>query len=262
MLVRSAQVIPRRLAPVALGALLMWLGDSQTDGRETGYTKSPVHAILAILQRSLFPGNMATPYTLLDSEAVFRSGRSGESLAQTLAVYEAADENADRTFVHFQESGNQNLAGQTTAEAFRATVYAMVNAILLRTPNAIILSETAFNFGRGPAPISPAEDYREWEPTYNNVLREVFASYGKPNQLFIAETDYYIKAVQAIVGASNVWFPRGDANEFHYKALGNLVVALAYLKALRYPIRNLCLDLIPTSEVSQSYRDIAVGVVA
>lgn len=273
MLGRTVHVVPRANRPVALGGKLGFWGDSETDGRDTDETKSPVHVFTNILQRSLMPGNLVNPYSLLDTTTVYRNGASGRSLADSLAQYNLTSERLDRTFVFFQESGSQDWDGQRTPEDYGNTVDSVINAVLGNNPNATLLLSDSFNFDRGNPHTAGAgqggytnEAWRDWggqNSGHNLALRQRVAARGKPNQIFVADVDYYIKAYQAIIGKGNVWFHvANEVNWAHFKAPGNLMVALAWFKALRYPIRSLCLDGIPTSKVSQEYRDVALSLVA
>lgn len=275
MLGRGVNVVPRTNPFVPIGARPIFLGDSETDGREDDVTKSPPHVFTNILQHSLMPGNLVNPYTLLDTSTVYRSGRSGDSLADTLAHFNGLSlaNRTDRSLIFWQESGSQDQDGQRTASEFGDTVDLMLDTVLALNPNAAILTSDAFNFDRGNPHTATEgqgsyqnENFRDWggqSGGHNAELRLRFARRGKPNQLFIADVDYYIKAYAAAIGKANVYYSVWNETNFaHFKRAGNLMVALTWFKALRYPIRNLNLSGIPTAQVSQAHRDIALSLVA
>lgn len=156
-------------------------------------------------------------------------GRSGNSLAQHQAAYEA-DTFASTPWFHIQESGNQNLDGQRTASEWGDTFDTFMNLLHTDWPSALITYETAFSFGR------EGESYRNWT-TYNTELYSRVAGLGFT--VHVVDTDSYIKAADTAIGASYVWFQAGETNEYHYKGLGNFIVALAIFKTLGYNVNAL-----------------------
>jgi hypothetical protein len=235
--------------PMEMGAFLMALGDSQTGGRWTGAAKSPLHAEYRIWQTmrasGKVTGGMATPYNTIESGSnPYVSGRSGESLAQTHTHYNNVSSGTknNRTWIHFQESGDQNKDGQATASGFGDTFDAFITAIRAVTPSALISTETAFNFDRGNPHTAGAgqgsyvnENFRDWT-TYNTELRARVAAWAALGVTIpIAETDRDIKLLQTAIGKSAVWFcVYNETNFAHYKGPGNVMIALSMFKALRY----------------------------
>jgi hypothetical protein len=219
-----------------LGLRWMFLGDSQTGGRASGEVLSHVTAFRAIWDKS-FP-------TLAGEQATI-DGVSGRRLASTAEYYGGSSARTDRTWVHFQESGGQDGAGQTTAAEFGATWEAFVRKIKAESPNAIISTETAFSFGRED------ESGRDWDP-YNAVLREKLALVAKDGiKVRLAEVDRNVKALDALVGGVNVWFQSSETNAYHYKGLGNLLVALSIFDAMGYNVDALDLSGITSVTADQ-----------
>jgi hypothetical protein len=235
---------PAPASPPNIGDKWLFEGDSHNfgygDRDGTGAVvydptcKTPAHAFCRIWQ-TLGLSGPTNPYsnfsTVNESAAVYQNGFSGRSLLGTLGEYNATTGRTDRTFVHFQESGSQENDGQRTASEFGDTWDDFVDAIFANTPNAIILTETAFNFRRGPPYNS--DPGRDWTD-YNVELRARIAARSLPNQIFLCETDRDIKLLETAIGHENVWFHSGESNPYHYKAVGNLMIALGYFKALRY----------------------------
>jgi hypothetical protein len=231
--IKTAGTGPADTGRADVGLRWMFLGDSQTGGRASGEVLSHVTAFRAIWDRS-FPDKA--------NEAVHVDGQSGRHLAATEDHYESRSERGDRTWVHFQESGGQDGAGQTSAAQFGVTFEAFVRKIKAQSPNAIISTETAFSFGR------ESESGRDWGP-YNSVQRQKVEALAEDGiKVYVAEVDRDVKALDALVGAGNVWFQRDENNAYHYKGLGNLLVALSIYKALGYDVN--ALDLSGITSVS------------
>lgn len=215
----------------------MLLGDSQTGGRASGEVVSHVTAFRAIWDRS-FPA--------LANESAYVNGESGRRLQATADHYAARSERADRTWVHFQESGGQDGGGQNTAAEFGVTWEAFVRRIRAESPDAVISTETAFSFGREGIP------GRNWD-SYNAILREKAALLAQQGiTVVVAEVDRNIKALGANIGAQNVWFQSLEPNAYHYKGVGNLMVALTIFDALGYDVNTL--DLSGITSVSPEWK--------
>ena len=217
-------------------------GDSQTDGRapaESLCSSSP-EAI-----ESVWDGTSPT--------STYDSGAGGRSLLGTATAYGSYGSKSGLTWVHFQESGDQNETGQTTSAEFVATFEAFVRDIDADSPSAIISCETAFSFGR------EAEAHRNWD-TYNTALLakvSELAADGIP--VIVADVDTKIKALQTALGDNSlVWYQTGDANAYHYTALGNMMVALTVWDALGYDVATL--DLTGITDISSEYKTVALGL--
>jgi hypothetical protein len=228
----------------------MFLGDSQTAGRAPNTTilLSHVTAFEHIWDQTF--GDTATSYT---------DGFGGRVLIDTHAHYSDQEERLDRTWVHFQESGNQASVGgeQDTAAEFCDTWENFVREIKATTPNAIISTETAFNFGRGPEGSNEAN--RDWGP-YNDLMRIRAAQLEAEGiKVYIAEVDRNIKALDAIVGSGEVWLQEGETNAFHYEGLGNLMVALSVFDALGYDVNTLNMSGI--TEISSAYKAHCLNII-
>jgi hypothetical protein len=166
-------------------------------------------------------------------------GFGGRVLAGTDEYYSGRSERSNRTWIHFQESGGQG-SGQTTATEFGATFETFVRKIKAQSPNALISTETAFSFGR------EGEGGRNWDP-YNVVQRQKIEALARDGiKVYVAEVDRNVKALDAMVGAANVWFQRTEEQSYHYKDLGNLLVALSIYDALGYDVNTLDLSGITT----------------
>lgn len=240
-------------APLDLGAFWMALGDSQTGGRWTGAAKSPEHAFYRIWQTMRASGKvttgMATPYnTITSGSNPYVSGRSGESLAEHLAHYNGVSSGtkSNRTWIHFQESGNQDQDGQRTASEFGDTFDSKVTALRAGSPNALISTEDAFSFDRGNPHTAGGgqgsyvnENFRAWGESntgYNAKLRERVAYWATQGVTIpIAEVVRDIGLLQTARGKSAVWFcVYNETNFAHYKGPGNVMIALSRFKAFNY----------------------------
>lgn len=239
--------------PMALGDKWGSWGDSHNFGYGSGTCLTPYHALARIAQTKGIAGIPTNPYTNIRTSDVYQDGLSGRSLQGTLDEYNGQGERTDRTLVLFQESGGQNNAGQTTASAFGDTWDDFIDAILANTPNATIVYETAFSFGR------EAEDFRDWDP-YNTELRARVAARNLPNQIALAETDRDIKLLQAEIGAGNTWLQSNESNPYHFKSPGNLMIALSIFKALRYSIVLADLADIGTGVVSSDWQQVCLDI--
>lgn len=222
--------------PIALGTVWETRGDSQTDGRETETTAiSPMTCFEIIYNDS---GLGSTP-------SVTRDGVSGCSLLETNARYTAAGL-AGLTWCHYQESGNQNKTGQTTASEWGATFQAFMEEVAADHPSAVLSYETAYSFG----PDREAEPYRDWDD-YNTELDSRIATLsGSGITVVKVDTDTNIKALITSLGASGydtVCFPTTDPNAYHYQAPGNLMIALTMFDALGYNVSALDLSGINVS---------------
>lgn len=233
--------------PVALGAKWMSVGDSHNFGYGSTTCQTPYHAFARILQTKGVVGIRGNPYTNIGTSDVYQNGESGRWLADTLTHYNGRSERTDRTLVLFQESGNQNNVGQTTAAAFGDTWDDFIDAILANTPSAVIVYETAFSFRR------EADEYRNWDD-WNTELRARIATRALPNQIFLAETERDIELLETAIGYTNVWWQSNEANPYHFKSVGNLMIALSILKALRYTITLADLADIGTGVVSEVWQ--------
>lgn len=237
---RVVNVVPRQPPPLSVGAKWGWWGDSQTAGRESeAIWKSHCEAFGVVWARK-FPGvGPANPYTGLDTNP-YRSGVSGRSLGGTRDHYDLAGAAADRDWVHVQESGGQNTgdASQVTVEAFVATELDLWRKVHAKTPNARKTRETAFSFGRESVD-DPDYPYRDWT-TRNSALVGAHATLHREGiDVHLVHTDFFVKAVQSVLTPAALWFQDGEENEFHYRGLGNLVVACAIYKALRITLTQL-----------------------
>lgn len=230
-------------AKANLGRQWMFLGDSQTGGRASGEVASPVTAFRAIWDRS-FPAEA-------DADAHI-NGESGRILSATASHYAGRSDRGTRTWLHFQESGGQAGSGQNTAAEFGAAWEAFVRRIKQDSPRALISTETAFSFGR------EGEAGRNWDP-YNVVLRQRLAALAKDGiQVRLAEVDRNIKALGAAVGARQVWFQADESNRYHYKGLGNLMVALSLFAALGCDVQSLDLSGITSISAADKARCVEI----
>lgn len=234
-------------SPVALGDRAFTLGDSQMDGRATeASAKGSMHAFSSIWNST---------YTAFTSFTI--NGAGGESLDETRGRYNASGSRLTATWVHFQESGNQDQDGQRTVEEFGATVDAFVEDILLNTSTTVISTETAFSFGR-------TISYRVWND-YNNVLKERAAYWATQGvTIYVGEVDRNIQALQSREGVTpaDVWYQDPDARgpAYHYTELGNLMVALSIFKALGYDVT--ALDLSGITTVNTTMKNHCLAVIA
>jgi hypothetical protein len=235
----STVVVPPDTGRVIPGAKWMFIGDSQTAGRATGETKSHHSAFATIWNANFSPAVTDT----------FSDGQSGGYLIEHMDRYDSERRRTDRTWVHFQESGGQTSSsrntGQATAADFGATWESFVRMIKAQSPAAVISTETAFSFGR------ESEAGRNWNP-YNVALREKLAALAKEGiQVKLAEVDRNIKDLGAAVGAGNVWFQSNETDAYHYKNLGNLMVALSIFDAFGYDVNKLDMSKITTVAADQ-----------
>jgi len=237
-LVRAQSAPP----PVALGDSWGAFGDSQSSGYGTGTTQNPIAALKDIWDRTQTP---PTTYVV--------NGSGGRSLAGTDTYYGTRAERTGFTFVYFQESGDQEETGQLTAAEYGDTFDTFITEINGNTPNAKIVTETAFSFGR------EATQYRNWD-AYNTELRARVAAWALlGTKIYISEVDRNIKALDLAI-AGNVWFSSVESNSYHYKDAGNLIVALSLLDALHHPMAGL--DLSGITNVTTAQKDACLQVIA
>lgn len=236
---KVVNVVLRRPPPLLVGVKWRFVGDSQTGGRDTGIWKSHVEAICTIWARKYPTTAPLNPYAGLDTNP-YRNGASGRSLGGTRDHYLDASARLDAEWVHVQESGGQNTgdASQVTVEAFVATYLAFWRAVHAITPNARKTYETAFSFGRESA-LDPDFPFRDWGTRNAALVAANALLYQEGIEVILVHTDFFIKAVQSELGAAALWFQSGEENEFHYRGLGNLVVACATFKALGHTLTQL-----------------------
>lgn len=222
-----------------VGSDWMHVGDSQTGGRAHGAVLSPGTAF-----KTIFTSSFGRSPTL------WAKGISGQPLSATLAMFNGRAEKTSATWVHFQESGNQNEAGQRTPAEFGETFLAMGRAVKAGSPKAVISTETAYSFRREALP------YRDWTG-YNTVLRAMVARLQSEGiRIVIAEVDRNIKELVRRVGFSTAILPDGG----HYSGVGNLLVALSYFDALGYDVAKLNLGGI--IEVPDDQKSICLEIIA
>lgn len=232
---------------IELGTKWFFLGDSQTAGRAQGTDSSKSHAIA-------FENIFAGTYTekIIDTRI---SGVSGRSLIGHHDSYSSTNNLADYSWVHFQESGNQNQTGQQSVDDYIKTFDLFVRDIVANSPNAIISTETAFSFGR------ETTSFRNWD-AYNTALRLKVSQLRQEGIIVhIADVDEMIKLADEEFGAGNVWYQAGEQNNYHYTGLGNFIVALSIYKSLGYNLATLNLSRIPSNEISNELKLRAVRLV-
>lgn len=182
-------------------------------------------------------------------------GQSASELYYLIGRYEGSTGIADLTWVHFQESGGQGSSTQDTVEEFGDVFDDMVQSILDNSPDAIISYETAFSFGRED------ETGRDWGP-YNTELRsriEDWATAG--TTIYLAETDANIKALQTAIGSpDDVWCQAGTGCDYHYRDLGNLMVAFSVWAALGYTRSEMVLTDSEITDLVDSEVEAALNV--
>jgi hypothetical protein len=160
------------------------------------------------------------------------------------------DGRGSASWVHFQESGNQNHCGEATREEFGDTFEALARRIRTESPGAVISTETAYSFER------ESMAGRDWS-TYNDELRErVAVLAGDGIVVHVAEVDAYMKMLVAELGFDAVITDDGG----HFRGVGNLLVALAMFEALGYDVR--ALDVSAATEVSDAHAALCVSIVA
>jgi hypothetical protein len=216
--------------PVAFGLKMGALGDSHNFGYGSGALLTPYHGICQIMQTRGIAGP-TNPYTNIRTADVFQNGESGRTLAGTRTYYNAWSGRTDRSFLSMQESGGQGT-GQATPTAYGDTWDLTADDILSNTPNIIWVMETADNFNRGVGE-EFEEAGRDWG-AHNDELRERIAARNLPDQIFICETARDITLLEAEIGASNVFWQPNESNPYHFKSVGNLMIALGHFKAMRY----------------------------
>lgn len=224
---------------VSLGLNWIHVGDSQTAGRASGTVLSPGTAFKAIWQA-----------TFGTAPSLWAKGISGQPLSATRETYGGYTGRTSATWVHFQESGDQNESGQRTAEEFGATFEAMVRSVKAGSPGAVISTETAYSFQR------ESQAYRNWGP-YNTVLRAKVDAFAKEGiRIPVAEVERNIKDLVAELGFSTVILPDGG----HYSGVGNLMVALSYFDALGYDPGKL--DLSAITEVEAAHKAACLNIIS
>lgn len=224
---------------IPLGGDWLHVGDSQTAGRAEGSVLSP-----GIAFKTLWTSSFG------QTPALWAKGISGQPLSATNTTYSGRTEKTSATWVHFQESGDQNEAGQRTATEFGATFLAMVRAVRAGSPSAVISTETAYSFQR------ESQQFRNWTE-YNTELRAKVAELKEEGiRVIVAETDRNIKDLVAKLGFATVILPDGG----HYSGVGNLLVALSYFDALGYDVSKL--NLSGVTEVTAAHKAECLAIIA
>ncbi|MDP2876722.1 MAG: SGNH/GDSL hydrolase family protein, partial [Holophaga sp.] len=178
-------------APIALGNAWRFFGDSQTAGA-ADESSARSHAVAL---RNVWQGSFPQPWPTVTIHGV-----GGCSLAMSTERYASlsAAEKLATTFIHFQESGNQQIDGQRTAAEFAATFETFVRTVSQGSPNAIISYETAYSFQR------EASAGRNWNP-YNTTLREKINALREQGfVVHLTDTDAKEKELVAALGFSTV----------------------------------------------------------
>ena len=231
--------------PVVVPSSVYIFGDSQTSGRAGGATNSPADVLSLIWSAS----------SLTPSVTINDYGVGGRSLAGTASSFDSVSP-ANPSWIHFQESGNQAHTGQTTPAEFGTTFETFVTNIdtTLSNANTVISTETAFSFGR------EGSANRNWDAYNTQLLNSVATLASSGITVYVANVDANIKALGVhsdVTGAGDVWFQNGEANAYHYTSLGNLMVALSMLDALRYDVDSLDLSTVPNEGNITSLRKTA-----
>jgi hypothetical protein len=241
--------------PVDIGDIWMFLGDSQTGGRAAdGSTKAHVEAFCNIWQNTatLAALGPATPYNGLSSNP-YRDGVSGRSLYGTRDQYRTRTGGTVNintiSMIWLQESGGQSTPDgqQDTVAEFKALFKAFIIEIRTNAPNAIIIYETAFSFGREN---DLNRNWTLWNEALWEAVAELLAEEGIT--VYVVDTDTYIKALQAALVEGDVdedeakaivWYPASDTQRaYHYTEVGNALIAILGYKTLGIPRNTLNLD--------------------
>jgi len=251
-------------APIALPARWGFFGDSQTGGRSP-YPSTVSHHVAF---RNIWAASGFTAPT-----QVVQNGQSGRSLANT-ALAISGQSFASAPWLHVQESGDQNSAGQRTPTEFGATFEAMWRSNYARFPQGIFTYETAHSFNR------IGERYRDWETTadwsfwgyasqgaaisYNAEMRRRIAILAADGivvrPVFTAE---YINALIAVIPGGYATI-EADANPYHYDGVGNFMIALAKFHALNYDVNELNFSTVTInadSTTDASWKQMCVSVI-
>lgn len=233
------RVIPGVTAPIALSNRWSFYGDSQTAGPATSPCASHATAFQAI-----WNGNF-TPATTVNID-----GEGGMGLQRHNTRY-TADTHYANEWVHVQESGGQDEPGQLTAEQFKATFIAFMEAIYANSPTGLITYETAYSFQR------ELEAGRNWDPYNAAMLAAVseLSARATPINVLVVDVDTVIKRLVTALGYAVVNQQTGvtPANyttsnaPYHYTEVGNLAIALAIFKRLGYNVRSLDLSSVSTA---------------
>ncbi|WP_321367555.1 hypothetical protein [uncultured Desulfuromusa sp.] len=221
-----------------IGTTWGFWGDSQTDGRasEASSCTSSPECI----------GN------ILGTSPTEINGVGGRSLDGSHAAYDGYAGKAELSWVHFQESGNQDLTGQATAAAFGTTFEADMTNIASDSPSAVISYETAFSFGR------EAEAYRDWTDYNLQLYDSVETLSGSGVTVIVADVDANIKRLQDVYTPSAVWYQSGDTNEYHYTELGNFMVAVTVINSLGFDLD--ALDYSGVADLDADQRAAAISI--
>lgn len=228
---RSASPPPEEPDPADIGTAWIIAGDSQTEGRApAGTSQNPGTAFRHIWNENVNEGADITSFTNL--------GLGGSALSGTNDRYMNSGARTNATWVHTQESGNQDSLddSQITASAFKATFKSHIQDVATESPNAVISYETPFSFGR------QGESGRNWDTDYETALREAVSELLSESSItvILAEVRRDIELLEVWTNGSititpaDVWYQEGDDNWAHYTPLGNFMVALSMLVALGY----------------------------
>lgn len=223
------------------GAVLWFFGDSHTAGRSGGaVSNSPANAFLALWDKNI---GGSRPSSVID-------GTGGCSLSDSRDRYMNRENRSQASYFHFQESGNQNWPGQTTAAEFKVTFKDLMRLLSTESPQALLSYETAYSFQR------EHQDFRNWTD-WNTVLFEAVDELKTEGiGVYLCDSDRAIKAYVARLGFSSVITDDGG----HFRENGNLLIALCMYKTLGADVSNFDLSDIPEEEVSRAHKDLAVEI--
>lgn len=222
---------PQQPSIVILPQNRFWLGDSQIRGRANGLTVSNGSAFAA-----LWTSTMSDPQTNTTW------GIGGRSLLGHLAYIQSqwgtsTVQRPGPEWVHWVETGEQNLDGQRTPAEYQTSVLTLCRWLKQKSPNCLISCETPFSFGR------ESEAYRNWS-AYVPALyaaRDILAS--EDITLHVVDNNGRILALCQKLGNPAVYYVPPDPRQYHFTDVGNLMTAMAIYWQLGYSVEDL--DITP-----------------
>lgn len=250
--------------PLALPANWLFYGDSQTDGRAPiPGSVNPVVVFRTIWAASGF-----------DAPARVRiDGGSSRSLAGTATALRNGRVSG-APWIHVQESGNQNQAGQRTPLEFGATFEAFWRAVDDRHSGALKTYETAHSFQR------TGQAWRDWQTTanwaqwgYSSEAEAISYNAEMLRRIDILAADgivvlpvYTAEYMDALIAQIPGGYQSIEAagHPYHYNGVGNFMVALAMFKALQIDINSLEFSAVaihPDPATDSAYKTLCLDIV-
>lgn len=222
---KGTQQVVAQPSQITLPNSRLWVGDSQLLGAAPGtLTHNSVVAFNAL---------WGTLTGVSHSDTISAVG--GKGLADHRIRHEAiwGATGAPRSgpeWVHFVETGGQDEVGQFTPTQYGDTLESYVRWINTRSPNCLKSTETPTSYGRfGVA-------YRDWTLYAAELLHRVSVLAADGITLHVVDTNSYVLNLEEKLGYGNVWYLPPADEQYHFKDIGNLMIAIGKLWTFGYDL--------------------------